>query len=103
MHYKNGRPVNVGDWVVGKTHNSKDVVVGIVLEMMPKQGPCNIKIHRWEEDLMIDDADTVRTPAHKTSGVVDYADASEFILASDGLKMVKAVIGFGNWDAPYLS
>jgi hypothetical protein len=103
MHYKNGRRVTLGDWVVGKTHNSQGVIVGIVIDMMPQQGPCNIKIHRWEGEQNYDaGVPEPFIPAQQTRGREDYGDANEFILAADGLRMVSAILGYGNWDGPYL-
>ncbi len=71
--------------------------------MMPKQGPCNIKLHRWEAYTDHDDGGPDHyTPAHETRGMADYADAAELILAADGLRMVEAVIEHGRWDSRYL-
>lgn len=45
MHYKNGRPASVGDIVIGPTHNSEQKLrIGEVIELMPKQGPCNVRL-----------------------------------------------------------
>lgn len=104
MHYKNKRPVGVGDWAVGISHNSHGKpIVGIVLDMMPNQGNCNLKLHVWKEEVMDDGGhgETVIIPAHQTRGTIDYGDAKEFIRVDDGLRMVNAVVGSGNWDGPY--
>jgi hypothetical protein len=65
MHYKNGRPAAIGDWVVGISHNSEhQTVCGYVVNLMPEQGTCNIKILRWREesytDQIEDDAEEIR-------------------------------------------
>lgn len=104
MHYKNGRKVEVGDWVVGVTHNSNHKpVCGIVVELMLEQGPCNIKIHRWEDEQGFNEGipDPV-IPAHETGGHPDYGDAKEFIRVDDGLKMIMAIINHGNHNSLYL-
>ena len=103
MHYKNGRPVTIGDWVVGKTHNSNGQVrVGIVKETMPLQGPCNVKLHVWLSDYLHDDGgqNEHRAP-HETRGQDDYADCAELIKCSDGLAMVSAVVEHGSWNGKY--
>jgi len=115
MHYKNNRLVTIGDWVVGKTHNSDHkIIVGIVLETMPKQGTCNVRLHvfrsfDFREKKPTDDGHgevvAVGGAADQKSfwleGRSDYADAAELIHVMDGFRMVEAVIGSGNWDAPY--
>lgn len=104
MHYKNGRQVNTGDWVIGISHNSQNKpVVGVVMEMMPKQGPCNIRIHCWREEYYTEEGHPMTTPLEQTKGYDDYGDAKEFILCADGLRMVKAVVQFGAWESPYQS
>lgn len=104
MHYKNGREVNLGDWVVGISHNSENCTVcGYVIEMMPKQGPCNIKILRWRTEHFTEEgtAVTVCVGAPNHRPITDYGDAKEFIRVDDGLRMVAAVEGHGKWDGPY--
>ena len=104
MHYKNGRRVNLGDWVVGRTHNSKgEAVCGIVIEIMPDRGNCNIKIHSWRDDQDYNEGVPEElVPAHESRGFVDYGDAKEFVRVDDGLRMISAVLDHGNWDGPYL-
>jgi hypothetical protein len=103
MHYKNGRPVALGDWVIGKSHNSHGgVICGIVQEMMPQQGPCNIRIHVWKAEYYTEEGHPVTVPPEKSKGGDDYGDAKEFIRADDGLRMISAIVGHGNWDGPYL-
>ncbi len=110
MHYKNGRPVTIGDFVVGVSHNSNGrIVFGVVIEQMPQQGPCNLRISLIEltscesaEQREIsyvnlnDDAQT----ALITANFHDYGDAVNFIKCEDGLRLAKAA-HFGKWDCPY--
>lgn len=100
MHYKNGRPVSIGDWVVGKTHNSNgEIRVGIVKETMPLQGPCNVKLHIWLSDYHHDDGGlNENIPAYNTKGKDDYADCAELVKCSDGLTMISAILEHGNWN-----
>ncbi len=110
MHYKNGRPVTVGDFVVGTSHNSQGrIVFGLVLEQMPKQGPCNIKLVLIETDSR--ESATKREipyiPLHDgenralvTSNFHDYGDAANFIKCEDGLRFAKAA-EYGKWDCRY--
>lgn len=104
MHYKNGREVNLGDWVVGISHNSENCTVcGYVIEMMPTQGPCNIKILRWRTEHFTEEGNPVTVsigdPHHHP--ITDYGDAKSFIRVDDGLRMVTAIEGHGKWDGPY--
>lgn len=106
MHYKNGREVNVRDWVVGISHNSNNqTVCGYVIELMPKQGPCNIKILRWRDEHFTEDGHSVciaiGQPGHRP--IEDYGDAKEFIRVDDGLRMITAIEGSGKWDGPYFT
>ena len=85
------------------SHNSDNKpVCGLVVELMPKQGPCNIKIHRWEDETFTEQGEWRRIPAVESRGKEDYGDAKEFITVEDGLRMVKAVVQWGNYDSPYL-
>lgn len=105
MHYKNGRPVTVGDWVVGPTHNSKNALcVAYVTGIMPEQGPCNIKLFIWSSEYCDDgDGGTPFTiPIEKAPPKIDYGDAKEFITCADGRRMVSAIWGHGRWDGPYM-
>lgn len=89
--------------MVGVSHNSNHrTVCGLVVEMMPKQGPCNIKIHRWEDEHFTEEGHPRMIPAVESRGREDYGDAKEFITVEDGLRMVTAVVGHGNWDGPYM-
>lgn len=103
MHYKNGREAKVGDWAVGPTHNSgNEPRVGRVLELMPLQGPCNVKLHIWRDRHYTEEGAPVHVPAHKTEGETDFADAKELVLCADGYRMLSAIEGHGKWDGPYL-
>src|SRR6266496_4111705 len=99
MHYKNGRIVNIGDWVVGVSHNSRNKpICGLVMEIMPKQGPCNIRIHIWKDEHFAEQGHPRMIPAVESRGQDDYGDSKEFIRVDDGLKMVKAVMQWGNYN-----
>jgi hypothetical protein len=104
MHYKNGRDVKIGDWAVGISHNSNHCTVcGYVTELMPQQGPCNIKILRWRNHSFTEDGNPVTfaigSPHNRP--IEDYGDAKEFIRVDDGLRMITAVENFGKWDSHY--
>lgn len=102
MHYKNGRPVAIGDWVVGISHNSDHkTVCGYVVEIMLDRGPCNIRLLRWREEHYTEYSVPQTTPIERAHPIDDYGDAKEFIRVDDGLRMVTAVAGSGNWDGPY--
>lgn len=104
MHYMNGRGVTIGDWVVGVSHNSNHKpICGLVVAMMPEQGPCNIRVHIWEDEYFTEEGHPRDIPAVESRGKDHYGDAKEFILAADGLRMIKAVMGHGNWDGPYMT
>jgi hypothetical protein len=112
MHYKNGRPVAVGDWVVGKTHNSQQrLVIGIVRELMPQQGTCNVRLECWDRHNMVPHEERPESPdtimmgsgGHLAAPRPDYADAAELITVADGYRMVAAVSSCGLWDAPYFA
>lgn len=110
MHYKNGRPVENGDFVVGVSHNSNGrIVFGIVLEQMPKQGPCNIRIalidHTKRADAEQREISYVPLGGTEervliTANFHDYGDAANFIKCEDGLRLAKAE-QFGKWNCRY--
>lgn len=110
MHYKNGRPVTNGDFVVGTSHNSNGrIVFGVVLEQMPQQGPCNIKIALVETDTRksAEEREISYVPLGGgkdrvlvTANFHDYGDAANFIKCEDGLRLAKAAF-YGRWDCPY--
>lgn len=111
MHYQNGRPVELGDFVVGTSHNSAGkIVFGVVLEQMPKQGPCNIRIARIELS-NVTLAEEQERPCLRLIGAPnqwclmagnfdDYGDAAKFLKCEDGLRLSRAA-KFGKWDSPY--
>lgn len=104
MHYKNGREAHIGDWVVGISHNSNNqTVCGYVIDLMPKQGTCNIKILRWRHEHYTEEGNpvTIKIGEYGHRPIEDYGDAKEFIRVDDGLRMVHAVYGSGNWDSPF--
>jgi hypothetical protein len=102
VHYKNGRAATIGDWVVGPTHNSNGRArCGLVVEIMPDQGPCNIKIHLWEDEHFTEEGHPRMIKAVDSRGRDDYADAKECIKVEDGLRMVRAVVQWGDYRSPY--
>ncbi len=110
MHYKNGRDIKVDEIVVGRTHNSEGYLrVGVVLELMPAMGPCNVKLMllgAWS--LLASGAAMLKTTVHfdgkplilKTG--IDYADAKELYRIDDCYGMLDAVMDHGGWDSPYM-
>lgn len=44
MHYKNGRPAKVTDWVYGPNHSGDMRCVGVIIELMENQGNCSARI-----------------------------------------------------------
>lgn len=104
MHYKNGREVRLGDWVVGISHNSEGkTVVGYVVDKMPKQGNCNLKILRWRSEHFTEEGNPVEIAigAYGHRPIEDYGDSKSFIRADDGLRMVTAICEYGDLNAPY--
>jgi hypothetical protein len=102
MHYMNDRIVNVGDWVVGISHNSEGKpVCGIVMELMPKQGPCNIRIHIWKDEFFTEEGHPRTIKAHESKGENDFGDSREFVTVADAFRMLKAVTRWGDYRAPY--
>lgn len=110
MHYKNGRPVEIGDFVVGISHNSEGrIVFGVVLEVMPRQGPCNIRIARIERTSckVADEREIshIRLQDDAQSALVtdfdNYGDAAKFIKCEDGLRLASAAL-LGKWDSNYI-
>jgi hypothetical protein len=100
MHYKNKREVKVGDWIVGPTHNSENkVVCGIVLELMPQQGPCNVRLLTFPSYRFFaarpadyDDGGITVYTGDKNTGVLgyqqDFADAAECGIGPLSLKSI---------------
>lgn len=112
MHYKNGRSVELGDFIVGVTHNSGgQIVFGVVLQQMPLQGDCNIRISRIELSDTDRASDQERgclpfTSAPNnwclmTGNFDDYGNAADFIKVEDGLRLSRAA-ELGKWDSPYM-
>lgn len=123
MHYKNGVEVKIGEIVIGQTHNSQQKLrIGKVLEQMPLQGSCNVKllvfgfnpVERPKED---DDTffrqfvgseflTTIREfegQKHTIETAVDYADAKNLLRAQDCFRSLNAQIDYGQYDSPYFS
>lgn len=94
--------------MVGTSHNSKGCIVfGVVLEEMPRQGPCNIRIAlihlstcKAAEEQEISYLPLRDGQAIVTCGFDDYGDADKFLKCEDGLRFAKAA-EFGRWDCPY--
>lgn len=110
MHYKNGRLVSVGDWVVGPTHNSNHGLrIGRVLRLIERQGSCNVQLLVFPS-LLSSESDDYEGPCiiipwdQKALRIRyehnDYADCNELIRVDDGWRMVNAITVQGNWDAP---
>lgn len=130
MHYKNGREARQGDWVVGPTHNSQSrIAIGIVLELMPQQGPCNLKLRTFpfgawakkQENPANGDLQPPFFPNFGGRGIfveglspnssdvnseylwshIDFADAAELFRVDDAERMANAVQSYGMWNSPY--
>ncbi len=105
MHYKNGRLVSVGDWAVGPTHNSEQkIVIGLVVEVMEKQGNCNVRLaafrsHDLQPYSSDDERDALAVRMGKDNAIYklgchyDYADAKNLVHVHDGYDMVDRVAG----------
>lgn len=110
MHYMNGRNVTIGDWVVGKTHNGEGAMVGVVIQTMPQQGPCNVRLkvfpnYGFSEYHRDDDSDGIiipmeGKPPYKLSCRDDYADCAELLRVDDGLRLANAA-KLGHWQSNY--
>jgi len=118
MHYKNGRKANAGDVVVGVTHNSEGLLrIGYVLELMPQQGPCNVKLlvvgkgtdhmigaekdvpcHRFYNG---DILKGIRLSQYLMEIAEDYADCVELVTVTDAYKALKAIEQYSRYDSPY--
>lgn len=105
MHYMNKREAHIGDWVAGPTHNSQGKIrVGIVRELMPEHGPCNVKLHIWPSEYNPGDDNGFKgeiIQSWDSRGREDYADAKELIHVLDSFRMASAVEKYGDWNAPY--
>lgn len=108
--------MKLDDVVIGRTHNSNNGVrIGIVLELIPAQGPCNVKIMllgSWVQLLsgaMMLKAD--RSIAGKDGKPetltlrtgIDYADTKELLRVKDCYRMLEAVLKYGVFDCPYFN
>ncbi len=99
-----------GDFVVGTSHNSNGrIVFGVVLEQMPMQGPCNIKIALVETSSRksAEEREISYVPLRNnedsvlvTANFHDFGDAANFIKCEDGLRLSKAA-KYGKWDCTY--
>lgn len=93
MHYKNGRPATIGDWVFGPTFNLDHCTVGIVVELMEKQGDCNVRLYVFPSfsTLFADDREDrglrLRVGKDKSDRGLDckeeWADAKKLVLIQD--------------------
>ncbi len=122
MHYKNGREAKVGDLVVGVTHNSeRKLRVGKVLELMPKQGPCNVRLLAigTATGLMVGSQNDIEAtrfnggqilratirregePPHALEIGEDFADCKELFTVSDAFKAANAIHSYALPDSPY--
>lgn len=102
MHYKNGRPAKVGDWVIGKTHNSGEHLrVCFVKELMPANGQCNVKLHVW----LGSPSDYCGgyqppKPRYELIGQDDYAYTANLIHVVDGYRLAVICAEAWQWDSP---
>ena len=100
MHYKNKKQAQVGDWVIGPTHNSQQkLVVGIVVELTPLQGDCNVKL------AVFGDAECPYGLVPKGDPYknifTDYADAKNLVPIVDAYRLVEAVYEHGLHESSY--
>ncbi len=92
MHYKNGREAKVGDWVIGKTHNSGERLrVGYVKELMPEGGTCNVKMHVWLSGFDYCGGESTPLRPYETRGEEDYAYTANLTHVLDGHQLVSIV------------
>jgi hypothetical protein len=117
MHYKNGRAASIGDWVIGPTHNSEGkILVGKVLELMPQQGPCNVRLHAYywfgfrptqpNDDMhgeLVHVKRGDKPEAYWLEGRQDFADAAALVPAADAFQMLSAVVEHGAWNGRFSS
>lgn len=97
MHYRNGREAKVGDRVIGRTYNQKDLVSGTLVSLTPGPDTCSAKVGFLElQPLdgvtvpMVTPVAVQGTENHGASGPVaatvyreDYTEASNLIHADD--------------------
>ena len=100
MHYKNGRPAQKGDWVVGETHNSNGQLrIGYVKELNPDGGTCNAVLHIWLTNY--DYAGSVPTlqQPHQYMGETDYAYTAKLLHVVDGYRLASICAEAWKWDS----
>ncbi len=118
MHYKNGKESKLGDLVVGPTHNSDHKLrIGRVLELMPKQGPCNLRLMvigtptglmvGQEKDIeatRFHGGKIIRTMTVHNFGLEvaeDFADCKDLVTVLDAYKALNAIESYSRYDSPY--
>lgn len=122
MHYKNGRESKLGDLVIGITHNSDHKLrIGRVLELMPKQGPCNVRllVVGMATGLMVGSQKDIEAtrffggqilratryaegqPPLALEIAEDYADCKELVTVIDAYKALTAIENYSRYDSPY--
>ncbi len=122
MHYKNGIEAQVGDLVIGKTHNSDGKLrIGTVLELMPKQGPCNVRLRvicrasnlmvGSEKDIQASrfiGGQFLRAIIHRIDDhaaefeiAEDFADCVDLVSVIDAYKALNVIESYLRYDSPY--
>lgn len=112
MHYKNNRPVSLKDWVIGPSHNSEGkLIIGVVAEIMPKQGPCNVRLETFpsfrfhalgpnddSHGVRVEVTDGDKNEVQYIGSHRDYADANELLRVDDAFRAARAIEDFGRWE-----
>jgi hypothetical protein len=122
VHYRNGRQAQLGDVVVGTTHNSNGSLrIGRVLEFMPQQGPCNVRLlvigtamdqavglHEDFEPLRFVGGQVIRAtthrvgePPHALEIAEDFAECGQLVTVADAYKALNAIERYAKHDSPY--
>lgn len=121
MHYKNKAEAKIGHVVIGKTHNSNGKLrMGKILELMPQQGPCNVKLaiisfapqaapkehdepwfNRFVGSEMLTTRNLFDNEKLTLEVAVDYADVREILPCSDCFRMLNAILQYGDWDSSF--
>ena len=124
MHYKNGQTAKLGDLVIGVTHNSNHCLrLGVVEELMPKQGPCNVRLlvigratglmigsENGIESTRFFGGQIIRALIHRDNEAPaalevaeDYADCKKLVTVVDAYKALNAIEEYSKYDSPYFA
>ena len=108
--------------MIGETHNSNGQLrLGRVLELMPKQGPCNVRllVIGTATGLMVGSQNDIearrfvggeilRATIHRVGEVPaaleiaeDFADSKELVTVSDAFRAANAIHSYALPDSPY--